>query len=405
MLARVFVWSAFVFVMTSFSMATDRYFGDITEVSPSKKYKVEAKSPQNQKGKFQPFQSNFVYQCIDTQSGHPVWTRQQAMGEPFRFGKDSLETIPRPIEPSPVSIIVGDSGWTAIRTSAETLIFVDPLGKDQGLIDILEDGITEEENEKYVHFTTAGPHWSGYSEWYFMNVQNQLVFVVRPWWGRHIYVDPTSGKTPEIAGMDEAATEYETNFVLATLKRGELQNENADWPMLHAAYIAGQMNITEAIPLLREVENSNYVGSYTTGGLGSSEVIEDEVDPHTYRTFAMRQVVQLSLRRLGETPEPYAVHEFYLSHGDESNPFLLPMLKTPRHQLVPQIKVGMGAKEVLLLAGPPDFVGNDTWSYDLDSAEPYSLTLTWDGRKIVSIERVVTPLWKSGTSRDESIVY
>ena len=403
MILRLLASVVMLFVASTIVSGTDRYYGDISESSPSKKYKVEAKSPHNQKGNFRPFQSNFVYQCFDTETGKLMWTRAQLMSKPVRLSKDSTEEYSFASEPSPVDIIVSDSGWTAIRTDGDEVVFVNSKGVDQSKYGVYADGLNSEEKEKYVHFTTAGSRWSGYSEWYFLQVHEHLVFVVRPWWGRRIFIDPETGKPSDVPDINETAIQHEREFVLSTLKRGELHKAQADWSLLHAAYFAGQMQISEAIPLLHNIEGSKYCGSSTLGGLGGSEVFQNEVNPHNYRTFTMRQVVHLSLRRLGEIPEPYAVHEFELSQGDESLPFLLPMLTQPRHEVVPQLKVGMGAKEVLLLAGSPDFMGYDTWSYDVDSSKPYSLTLTWDERKVTDINRTSPPLWKSGISRDDEI--
>ena len=73
--------------------ATDRFYNDISAESPSKRYKVEAKSPDNARKKGRnAFQSSFVYTCRDTSTKQVLWTRHQAMMKPQTLGKDSSES-------------------------------------------------------------------------------------------------------------------------------------------------------------------------------------------------------------------------------------------------------------------------------------------------------------------------
>lgn len=89
-----------------------------------------------------------------------------------------------PEEVSPSRIFVSDLGWSVTKTRWDQLIAVDPGAKDRCHIKLLPDAFTDEEREKYVHETTAGPMWAGYSLWYFLETGEQHLFVIRPWWGR-----------------------------------------------------------------------------------------------------------------------------------------------------------------------------------------------------------------------------
>ena len=58
-----------VYLASMQAEATDRFFSDIDSFSQSKRYRVTAKSPDNQKRKRRvAFQSGFVYVCTDTQT-------------------------------------------------------------------------------------------------------------------------------------------------------------------------------------------------------------------------------------------------------------------------------------------------------------------------------------------------
>ena len=176
--------------------ATDRFFRDITSLSPNGQYKVEARSPDNQRKGHRAFQANFTYTCTDTKAGKVLWTRRQPMGEPqeISYGSSTPFTIQFPKEASPIDIFVNDAGWTVIRTGWDELIVVGRDGKDRGKIDILDDAFTEEEKKKHVHQTTAGPMWSGKSRWYFAKPDGKGTFVVRTAWGTYVVMDLQSGK-------------------------------------------------------------------------------------------------------------------------------------------------------------------------------------------------------------------
>ncbi len=396
--------------------ATDRIYSDISAESPSNRYRVDAKSPDNSsKNGHRAFQASFVYTCFDETTKQVLWTRSQAMGNPQKIGKDSTETYSLPKEASPVGLFVSDAGWTVIWTGWDQLIAVDLAGHDRCCIELLKEGFTDEERTKYVHDSTAGPMWSGYSLWYFLDVGDQHLFVVRPWWGRRVVLSLESGKLlDETQESSRSAAAYERHYVMTELAKGvetrkEWEKEEccgAVWPILNASYLAGRLPVPEAAPFLEQLQEVSYSGSSTSGGLGFGERFEGEVNPHSYETFTLRQVVQLSLRRLGKTPRPLAANQFYMEYEvyTKNHPYLPKAIAVPRAINAGNVKVSMRAEQVLGLLGGPDFVGYDTWEYDMDANPPFSLIVKWDARKVTDVKKKTPVLWKDGFVRDEQIV-
>lgn len=393
--------------------ATDRYFDDISAESPSRQYRVEAKSPDNtDKTGQRAFQASFVYTCRDMTTKRVLWTRQQPMGEPILIGATPFQL---PLEASPMSIFVSDTGWATIWNGAHELIVVDLSGRDRCRIAILTEGFTDEENSEYVHFTTAGPSWAKYSHWYFLDVGDSRLFVVRPWWGRRVVVNLESGQvlemTPDVLRKAEAA---EQRYVITELAKGVETRKNWDkdessqaiWPILTAAYLAGRLPVPEAEPYLKTLESAPYNPNGYFGDPNLRERPEGEVDPSNCDTFTLRQVVQLSLRRLGKTPRRLPVHRFYIEYEDYKKNYLFAPTQSAetRATNTEKVKPGMNAVRILDLIGGPDFVGRDTWEYDMDTNPPFSLILKWDRRQVVNVQKKVPPLWKEGFVRDKQIV-
>jgi hypothetical protein len=393
-----------VIALATAANATDRFFSDIHVRSASGRFEVHATSPDNKGGRHRPFQSQFTYKCLDTSNKKTIWTRAQPMVGPLDLDKDSEPDLWLPDEGSPVAIFVSDRGSTVIRTAWDNLIVVSHQGEEVGKVDLLKGALTEAENKQFVRNTTAGPYWTGLSVWYYLQIPERELFVMRPWWGRRIFVDIGEAKVASTNGsLIEAAAETERQLVIAALSSTEEPNDN-ELSRGGAAYLAGVLHIQQAIPFLKAAEESTYFGSYTAGGLSAGRDYNNEVDPHRYRTYSLRQVAQLSLRRLGVAPRPLPCHTFELMKHGTSKPFVPTTRERPRHESVQEVKVGMSAKQVLNLIGSPDFIDFDTWSYDMDADTPFSVTLTFDARKVTGIKREA-PLWKSGLSRDEALAY
>lgn len=397
---KIIFFGSFIFIQALCAEATDRYFSDIVADSPNKQFQVTAKSPDNKggKGAREAFQSNFVYQCKDLKSGKTLWARKQNSDK----------------EGAPTSIFISNSGWTVIRTDFDELVVVDLQGRDRGRINLLEDAFTKEERPKYVHDTTAGPRWSGFSLWYFLDIGKQHFFVVRPWWGRRIIIDIANGKLiKENEKISNAAFAYEKDFVLKELEKGVQTRKEWDkfeccseaQPVVDAAYLAGRLRVVEAIPSLRALETAEFSGMHSSsfGGEG------------TYYVMTVRQIAQLSLRRLGEKPQgfPANVFDFQWYDYKKNRPNAPQSFKGLRYANAEKIMKGMKSKQVLELVGNPDFIGsewvgskveNDRWEYDMDGETPFTLVVKLSKGWVVGAEKKTPPLWQEGFIRDEQIV-
>lgn len=407
-----------VIVMGTFlcnAHATNRYFSDIAADSPSKRYRVEAKSPDNASKTGRPaFQASFVYTCHDTMAKQVLWTRVQAMGKPRRLGVESAETYRLPEEGSPVDIFVSDEGWTVIRTDWDEIIAVDSLGHDRCRIELLKEGFTKEENSEYVYDTSAGPMWSSYSLWYFLSVADKHLFVVRPWWGRRVVLNLETGKlADESPDVSRSAVAYERQYVMTELKKAvETRKEwemdaccEATLPILNASYLAGCLPVLEAVPFLEQLQEVSYIGRSTTRFFGVGEQFEGEVNPGSYNTFTLRQVVQLSLRRLGKTPRPLPAIQFDIKYEayEKNHPYFPKVGEVPRATNCAKVRTGMKAEQVLDLLDGPDFVESETWEYDMDANPPFTLILKWDARHVIDVQKRTPALWKKGLLRDVQI--
>ena len=407
-----FVFSSWGFlsyyaICLSCCLGTDRFYGDISVKSPGSRYQVEAKSPDNAPElpgvpkKRTAFQSKFVYTCTEVGTENVLWTRQQPENEG-----------------SPSSIFLTDDAWTVVLVHDE-LICLDPEGQERGRVDIL-DQFTQKERANYVHHTTAGPMWAGKSLWYFVSAGHGHFFAIRPWWGGRIIIDVENGLP--LQGPDEfetACLKQERNDVLFELTQAvETRKEwesKGDCPCVESAYLAGALKIKASVPLLKQLEDCEYSGRSSS----SSQVrsIEGRVNPFNHSVFSLRQAVQLSLRRLGETPRSYPATEFDIEYDDfdKHRKFVPPILTVPRHENAKKVRLGMEPESVLSILGEPDFV-DDSWEYDMDSTPPSTLVLSWgqplstqlglthEGpAQVTWIQRLKTPSWAKGQIRDRQI--
>lgn len=399
-----------VFLLPIRTEATDRFFSDEEGKSASGRYVVTAKSPDNQGGVVRnTFQASFVYTCKDTQSGTILWTRKQPMGKPVQLGNDPSRPHSFPDEGSPVSIYVSDSGHTVIYTGFQELILINLTGKETNKLNVLEDGLTKDEREKYVSDTTAGPMWAGQSHWYFVEADSREYFVIRPWWGRHVILDLATGRiSPPTEALRNATAKAEKAYVISILQ-GALDGtikkcECCAGPheAAFAAYLAGVLKIKEAIPALRKIEDDTSSGSSTMGGY--AEIPQGRVDPFNYSTYTTRQIIHLALRRLGEKPGPFPCTQFRTEHKnyDQMKPYVREPVPGSRHTNATKIQKGMSPEQVINLVDCPDYIPSRIWQYDMDADEPYTLAISWtDDQKVKEIEVIRPALWKEGTVRDQ----
>lgn len=400
-------WIAVVCAAAAPAWGTDRYFRDRTETSPDGRFRLDARSPDNAGPGPHPFAKHFVYTMTDTRTGTVVWKRSQHR------------------EPSPIGAWVHNSGAVAVRTSSDTLIVLDGVtGEKTGEAPIL-GSIPEDEHEKYVSMSTAGPMWSGGSRWTFFEQGGGLYFAVRAWWGRLLIVDTATGKLvarPPTSLVDAFEAE-DRRFVLTALQAGagRLTAPEASRQDLYeleygdlgtAAQLAARYGLADAVPALRQLEMSSYVGS--SGGWWDTEGVYQpgEINPFNSREATLRRKVQLALRRLGEKPaeEPctwFAIVGEYRPYEPTSTLYE-PMgpLPWPRAEGVEKFASGASPMQVLDAIGAPDFIDFQlqAWEYDMDVKPPYTLRVYWKDKKTVDRSERITPaLWQQTDTRDRQL--
>ncbi|XZE56502.1 hypothetical protein SH139x_002618 [Planctomycetaceae bacterium SH139] len=337
---------------------TDRYYRDIAATSPAGRYQVTATSPENKnQTEDVAFQSNFTYAFKDMRTEQIIWIRKQPMGAPKVWGGDPKHTYTPALGGSPADIHVSDTGFTVIYTGLDELIVIDPKGQETGKINVLDDCLTKEEENKYVSHTTAGPLWASRSHWYFANVDSREYFIIRPWWGRHFIIElMTGGNTRRTKRLAEAIEQAEKEYVLKVLqpvldgtaaKCDCCDCAGGTYEVEFVAYLAGVLRIKEAVPALRKIENSTHIGISTSGGF--SKVPEGRVTPFNFATYTTRQNVHLSLRRLGEKPGAFPCTEFNTHHEEYAKQKLYLRKPVPgtRESNAEKVKQGMSPEEVI----------------------------------------------------------
>ena len=384
-------------------LATNRYYSDITASSPNGRYTVEAKSPDNASGdEHHAFQDKFLYTCIDTHTDETLWTRHQPMEAPSTAPNGDLEDYEFPEEGSPSSIYVSDTAWTVIRTGWDEIISVDRHGNDRGPLHLLSEAFTEEERDRYVHDTTAGPMWAGNSLWYFLNVEDKHVFVIRPWWGKRIFIGLEECRLlKEADSLTSTAANQENQFVMTTLKESskltkssqkqDCCSSNAGSTL--AAHLAGTLKVKQAVPLLRTLEDSSYSGS-------SVMCLDDDLPPAiaNWREMTLRKAVHLSLRRLGQKPSEYPCNTF------AALPASMMPTQAPRADGVVKLEKGMRPNAVISHIGSPDYIDRSVWYFDIDAEDPYTLELSWGKAGVDRFKKITPPLWTTD-KWDEELAY
>jgi hypothetical protein len=398
-------------VSTDQCCGTDRYFPNREATSPNGRYHLTAKSPDNAStpDHVRAFQAGFVYVLRDTKAGKDLWTRKQPEDKPSVMQADGKPFVLRRWkEYSPVGVHVQDQGWSVLWLGGDDLVAVHRDGKETGRVNILCDALSKEERKHHVHDTTAGPWW-GLRHSYFTSHQGKSYFVVRTWWGHRAILDLESGRLASDTGtLAKHLEETDRAFVRNTLKAAAKDYQkwakccNELWAVRMAIYMAGQMHMKECVPSLRSLEDVPYSGSSTSAP--GDEPKEGELDTRYWDSFEVRQVVQLSLRRLGEVPRCFPATQFdlYAKEYDRRKPFV-PVLGRPRAQQAGALRKGMKPIEVLRLIGAPDFV-EETWQYDMDEQKPYTLLVEWGETGVKSVQRKSPAFWQGGDCRDQQIM-
>ena len=386
--------------------ADDIFYNDLTETSPSGRYQVTARSPDNHSTKrgHQPaVQGRFVYACKDTQSKKTLWTLPQPKG-----GADKTPL------PPPLRLAVSDDGWTVIYTGTNEFIPIDLQGKPHGRASLL-DAFSHDELNDHLRQTTEGLTWTTRSLWYFLTVDNVPYLLVRPWWGHRVAVDLQAGKVvePLPAPLADAATAAERAQTLRWLQAGadtfpSWQSTDGAKPAPTTslgAYLAGKLQLTEAIPLLRQLEPTTYNSESALEFIDEAERKQHtgEVNPLTHRSYDLRRMVQLSLRRLGQTPSPLpdTVLERAGKNYHDRIVYEPPTLAVPRADNADQVKVGLTTEAVCQLLGAPDYIIGTRWEYDLDSQPPRTLVIEWKNWQVSDVSSVQPARWQDATQAED----
>ena len=390
-------WSAVVAlgIFAAFSLprasATDRFYADGKAESSDGRYQIVATSPDNEGEGLKPFADDFTYVLTDTKTGTKLWQRRQQ--------KD---------EGAPIFLYVDDDGWVMIRTAWDFLVFVDPAGDETGKIDLYNNVFTEQEKENYMAHTTAGTLWSGFALWYPVEADHKRMFALRTWWGRRAVADFATGKL-----VEDSADQEEHNLAItkacdaaeAAMVIRCLTEKKPTRAALTAAFWAGKLQLTDALPLLKNLQDSDYVGSSASGS-SVYHPADGEVDPSNWKTFTMRQIVHLSMRQLGEQPDSHHCTAFDLHFEDyqKEYEYRLPELKAPRIVGAEKLKLGTKPEAVLAAVGAPDFNSSHWWYYEIDSEDPFTLCLRWGEDGVAEIKRRRPAYWKSNIWDSEVVL-
>lgn len=387
--------------------ATDRFYPDSHAVSPNGRFRIDAKSPDNAGGRMRPFAANFTYTLTEVSTKRVVWERKQPMSR----GKGSAYASAK--EASPIAVFVNDDGLVAARLAWDSLVILDAAdGHKRGEAEVLQ-AFPPEEQDTFVSMSTAGPHWSQESDWFFLPVAapkgtGSLYFVVRPYWNRRLIIDVTTTKHVELGAYRAAASaadlanapdpirkllnatiEEESRRAMKVLATApEMLKEEKDrwgwgyWDVVTALHTVGFLKLVAAEPQLRVIE-----------GLKAGP---------TNDGYQLRPRLRETIRRLGKTPAPGAGVQLYpctqtgLSLVPEKDhPYTTSVSLEDRVSNAGKIVAGMSVKEMTDLIGCPDaslFDGDHCYDYDVDAPSSYTLRVFFD-RELRSVAKVkqITP--------------
>ena len=166
--------------------------------------------------------------------------------------------------------------------------------------------------------------------------------------------------------------------------------------------MSGAMKLKEAAPFLRELQDCPYVGS-TNGSIGPYKRVSGGIKPYSYRSLTIRQLSQLSLRRIGIRPSGHQSTKLYLDgegfwHPEDPLPYR-------REFRVAEIEEGQTPEQVLEKIGAPDFVESQGWEYDIDDSTPYTLMIEWGEDGVEKVTRRTPAKWANGITRDRSLAF
>jgi len=361
-------------------------------------------------------QSQFSYRLYD--ANQLVWEYT-----PYPNRGDSADD-------SPHEVWVSNDGWVVARTHAwfhGGLTVFNPTG--QVVLRCTLDGedhcrILDDNSRGFVHDTSAGPFWSQSSIAYFFECFERPFWCLRTWWGYRVIIDLIEARLVSSTSIDDGlATGIERAWIVNTLSTGlivietegnQLRQQEKFWTnvgsVMTAAYHAGWLQATQAIPFLRRLEPNDVSG-------GSTSQFGADLE-----TLCFAQIAKLSLLRLGQEPQWYAGYRFQFDCEADSEDREVLQVPRPAIRDLAILKPGMTPFETLDRLGYPDFI-RDEWEYDFTSPRGgVTARILWDESHLKDIpyqeydSRVITdpprisridqiePQWKMITMRDHMLV-
>jgi len=373
------------------------YYPNITATSPNGRLLLEAKTPDRLSTyRSRTSSQDFVYTLTDTETERVLWTRKQQ-------------------EAMPTGAWVHDDGWIVIRTADNDIVAIDTLvGRKTVRLSVTDEFKKDRASDRFVPKTRASTKWSTGSIWYFIEHDTQVLFVVRPWWGRRVLLDLTVGRVadPDDPELASACDEYEADWALESLRSqadrvrdGQGLDQNGINLILEATNIVSAQRLDAALPDLRILEWWCDPKLTDVEFLPEDPLRLREVNIRWGSEFETRQRVQHAIRRAGGTPSPAPATYFrYLESGEKREP-ILPTESSEKQLPTPDpFNSDSCGHSVIQLFGPPDFMNrNETWEYDVDTNPPYTVRIQFKNGKFLHAERLTTPAWTDRLGRLERL--
>lgn len=321
---------------------------------------------------------------------------------------------------------VDNGGRVVVLTRCNNIsVFSPARGQQESKSAPQADHLDIQEIKPQFKFQCESWKWTDLGYPYRLDVAGRSHFCLRLPRGRRVIVDCEAGALVEDRGaVAKVAAGCEKAFAIETIAKArgvaeqlaklnlreysapshDVKGWNEVKDLDVALHLAGQMQIREVIPTLRELERIPGFDTHVTcsHGLPMGTNMFVQTDPIRYK-------VQLTLRRLGARPAGLPARAISLQEiivGD-FQPYVPRQHQTPRAQRVDQVKLKMSLTDTLDTLGEPDCVSAPfhlfadlAWEYDIDDDKPYTLRILWLKNRILYISRLEPPRWETRDVRD-----
>lgn len=366
------------------------FYPDIVAYSPSRRYRLDIRSPDNDPvaprhiDQLGPrhlrrfwtdgFQSDFVYTVVSAETEDLLWQRPAA---------GSLD--------HPVEAWLTDDGAVVVVTRtgfSSALILLSERGEWLYEADVWN---LLGESEPEFHWTSAGSYWTEGGHGLFVLSQGKCFWSFRNLHGRRIVLNVTEGRHEAAAAatlseIRGAEADWARNILVsaaAESERWQEGTEEANESHLRlaktAAFWAGCDGLMDTVSSLRRLERVPALHSYTFVSWQTRQ--GDEL---LMGRLYLRPVVKLALRMLGEEPVGFSCYSFRLRLPDRDFADC-PALNAPerianRAAKVTLVRPDMNPQDTLELLGVPDFLpSRDSWDYDfVDKDNGFTFRIEWN---------------------------